>query len=80
MAAENLSISLDPQLAAAVRTAATEAGMSISDWLARLAATHLHHQRIRATVEAFAAPHDPLTAGEIHDLVDTARRRKRSAS
>jgi hypothetical protein len=80
MAAENLSISLDAPLAAAVREAATAAGMTVSDWLARLAATHLHQQRIRATLQAFTAPHDPSTAGEIHDLVDTARRRKHSAS
>jgi hypothetical protein len=79
MAVEKLSIDLEQQLADAVRAAAEAEGVSVSDWLAGLASSHLRQQRIRAQLEAFAEPLEPQTEAEIHDLVAIAKRKRASA-
>jgi hypothetical protein len=76
MAVEKLSIELEEQLAAAVRAAAAEEGVSESDWLVRIATAHLRQQRIRAQLEAYATPLEPQTEAEIRELVDLAKRRR----
>ena len=76
MAVETLSIELEEQLAAAVRAAAGEEGVSESEWLVRIATAHLRQQRIRAQLEAFATPLEPQTEAEILEMVDIAKRRR----
>ena len=79
MAVETLSIELEERLAAAIRTAAAQEGVTESEWLGRLATANLRQRFIRAQLEAFATPLEPQTEAEIHELIDLAKR-KRNAS
>ena len=75
MAVEKLSVSLESSLAKLVRGAASEAGMSVSTWLAEAARAKA---RQRALVEALgehARRNGVLDPAETSALIDVARAR-----
>lgn len=73
MATEKLSVSFDAELAATIRAAAAEEGVSVSTWLARAAASRARQRALRLALDRFAAEHGPLTAADIDRLIGDAR-------
>ncbi len=73
MAAEKLSVSFDPSLAAAIRAAASEEGVSISMWLAGAAEAKARRRHLRDALDAFAAEHGELTDVDIDRVISDAR-------
>jgi hypothetical protein len=77
MGVEKLSISLESDLAASVRTAAHEQGVSVSMWLADAAQAQIRQRRLREALDALAAEEGELEPGEIDKLIADARRSSR---
>lgn len=77
MAAEKLSISLDSDLAGAVRAAANEQGISVSTWLADAAQAQVRQRRLREALGALASEEGALDPTEIDGLIADARRTSR---
>lgn len=73
MASEKLSVSFDPALAATIRAAAAEEGVSVSRWLAGAADAKARRRHLREALDAFAAEHGALTEDEIDRLIREAR-------
>jgi hypothetical protein len=73
VSAEKLSISLDAGLAATVRAAAAEEGVSVSTWLARAAEAKARQRHLREALDDFAAEHGALTDADIDRLIGEAR-------
>lgn len=74
MGAEKLSISLESELAASVRAAASEQRVSVSTWLADAAQAQIRQRRLREALDAFASEEGELDPAEIDDLIARARR------
>jgi hypothetical protein len=62
---DNLSISLDPELGDAVRSAAARAGQPVSSWLAEAAAGKLRAEALAEFLDGWEAEHGGLTAEEL---------------
>jgi len=62
---DKLSISLDPELGDAVRSAAAQAGQPVSSWLAEAAASKLRAEALAEFLGSWEAEHGALTAEEI---------------
>lgn len=73
MAAEKLSVSFDAGLAAAIRAAAAEEGVSISMWLAGAAEAKARRRHLRDALDDFAAEHGVLADADIDRLISDAR-------
>ena len=73
MAAEKLSVSFDPSLAAAIRAAAAEEGVSISMWLAGAAEAKARRRHLRDASDDLAAEHGGLGDADIDRLIGDAR-------
>lgn len=73
MSAEKLSISFNPGLAATVRAAAAEEGVSVSTWLARAAEAKARQRHLREALDSFAAEHGVLSEEDIDRLIGDAR-------
>lgn len=72
MQVDRFSVTMEPDLGAAVRDAAERAGMSVSGWLAQAAADRLRNDLLGAALDAWEAE-----AGPFGD--DESRRRGRHA-
>ncbi|MBA2471315.1 MAG: hypothetical protein H0V41_03380 [Pseudonocardiales bacterium] len=77
MGAEKLSISLDSDLAASVRAAASEQGVTVSTWLAEAAQARVRQQRLREALDVLASEEGELEAAEIDRVIADARRTSR---
>lgn len=77
MAAEKLSISLDAELAASVRAAASEQGVSVSTWLADAALAQVRQRRLREALDHLTSEEGELDPTEIHGLIASARQGSR---
>jgi hypothetical protein len=73
MPAEKLSISLDEELATAIRSAAASDGVSVSSWIASAAEQRATREHLRAALEAFDQAFEPLQPGEAQRLIAAAR-------
>jgi hypothetical protein len=62
---DKLSISFEPELGDAVRSAAAQAGKPVSSWLAEAAASKLRAEALAEFLAAWQAEHGALTAQEI---------------
>jgi len=62
---EKLSISFDPELGEAVRSAAAQAGKPVSSWLAEAAAGKLRAEALAEFLDGWEAEHGVLTAEEL---------------
>ena len=62
---DKMSISLDPELGDAVRSAAAQAGKPVSSWLAEAAASKLRAEALAEFLADWEAEHGVLTAAEI---------------
>jgi CRISPR/Cas system-associated protein Csm6 len=77
MGAEKLSISLDSDLVASVRAAASEQGVSVSTWLAEAARAQVRQRRLREALDVLASEEGELEAAEIDRVIADARRTSR---
>ena len=73
MASEKLSVSFDPELAATIRAAAADEGVSVSQWLAGAAEARARRRHLREALDAFAAEHGALTEDGIDQIIADAR-------
>ena len=80
MGAEKLSISLDSELAAQVRAAANEQGVTVSTWLSDAARAQVRQRFLREALDALAAEIGELSDEEVERLVAESRRRSRLIS
>jgi hypothetical protein len=62
---DKLSISFEPELGDAVRSAAAQAGKPVSSWLAEAAASKLRAEALAEFLASWQAEHGTLTAEEI---------------
>lgn len=62
---DKLSISFDPELGDAVRSAAAQAGKPVSSWLAEAAASKLRAEALAEFLAVWETEHGALTAAEI---------------
>ena len=62
---DKLSVSFDPELGDAVRSAAAQAGKPVSSWLAEAAASKLRAEALAEFLAGWEAEHGVLTAAEI---------------
>lgn len=65
MKVDKLSVSFDPDLGDAVRSAARESGGGVSGWLADAAAAKLRAGALSDFLDAWEADHGPLTYDEL---------------
>lgn len=65
MKVDKLSISFEPELGDAVRSAAAQAGKPVSSWLAEAAASKLRADALAEFLASWETEHDELTAEEI---------------
>ncbi len=65
MKVDKLSVSFDPELGDAVRSAAAQAGKPLSSWLAEAAASKLRAEALAEFLAGWEAEHGVLTAAEI---------------
>ena len=65
MKVDKMSVSLDPELGDAVRSAASRAGKPLSSWLAEAAASKLRAEALAEFLAGWEAKHGVLTAQEI---------------
>ncbi|MGH8934470.1 MAG: hypothetical protein ACRDZO_28520 [Egibacteraceae bacterium] len=65
MPVDRFSVTMDPELGAAVREAAQRAGMSVSGWLAEAAAARVRNALLGAALDAWDAEDGPLTEEEL---------------
>jgi hypothetical protein len=62
---DKMSVSFDPELGDAVRSAAAQAGMPLSSWLAEAAASKLRAEALAEFLANWEAEHGALTPQEI---------------
>jgi hypothetical protein len=62
---DKLSISFEPELGDAVRTAAAQAGKPVSSWLAEAASSKLRAEALAEFLAGWQAEHGVLTAEEV---------------
>lgn len=74
MSAEKLSISLASSLAAAVREAAAQEGVSVSNWIADAVVAKARQRALRHALDAFAREHGALTEAEVDEIIASTRR------
>ena len=65
MNVDRLSITLEPQLGAAVRKAAKRAGMSVSAWIAEATAQRIRNDALGQWLDDYEARHGAFTADEL---------------
>ena len=65
MKVDKLSISFEPDLGDAVRSAAAQAGKPVSSWLAEAAASKLRAESLAEFLSGWEAEHGLLTAAEV---------------
>ena len=73
-------MSFDAALAATIRSAAAEEGVSVSTWLARAAEAKARQRALRLALDSFASEHGPLTEAEVDRLIAEARTASTAAS
>jgi hypothetical protein len=65
MKVDKLSISFEPELGDAVRSAAAQAGKPVSSWLAEAAASKLRADALAEFLASWQTEHGELTAQEV---------------
>jgi hypothetical protein len=65
MKVDKISISFDPELGDAVRSAAAQAGKPVSSWLAEAAASKLRAEALAEFLASWESEHSVLTPEEI---------------
>lgn len=74
MSAEKLSVSMESSLVKVIRGAASDAGVSLSTWLADAARAKARQQELRDALAHYADAHGQLTTEEATRIVAASRR------
>ena len=64
---DRLSVTMPPEIGAAVRDAATQQGTSVSSWLAAAAAQRLRNELLGAALDTWEAEDGPFSDDELAD-------------
>jgi hypothetical protein len=67
MPVERFSMTMDPELGAAVRDAAERAGMSVSAWVSQAAADRVRNELLGIALQHMEEEFGPLTEEELDD-------------
>jgi hypothetical protein len=65
MQVDRFSVTMDPDLGAAIRSAAERAGMSVSGWLAQAAADRLRNDLLGVALDVWEAEDGPFGEEEL---------------
>jgi hypothetical protein len=71
MQVDRFSVTMEPQLGAAVRDAAVRSGTSVSAWLASAAAEALRNDLLRVALDEWEAEEGPFTDAELDTAAAT---------
>ncbi len=63
---DRFSVTMPPEIGAAVREAATRSGMSVSTWLAAAAAQRLRNELLGAALDVWEAEDGPFNDEELN--------------
>ena len=66
---DRFSVTMPPEIGAAIRDAAARTGTSVSSWLAAAAAQRLRNELLGAALDEWEAEDGPLTQGELDAAV-----------
>jgi hypothetical protein len=78
---DRLSVTMPPEIGAAVRDAATRQGTSLSSWLAEAAAQRLRNELLGAALDRWEAEDGPFSDEELKAAaVAVGGRRRRGAA
>jgi hypothetical protein len=83
MPVERLSLTMDPELVAAVRAAAERAGLTLSAWLSQAAADRLRNDLLGEALDRWEAEEGAFSDAELDAAaaaLDVSRRGRRRAS
>ena len=83
MPVERFSLTMDPDLGAAVREAAARAGMSVSAWISKAAADLVRNELLGIALQRWEEEAGPLTEVELDDASEEmgfARKNPRKGS
>ena len=78
---DRFSVTMPPEIGAAVRDAAARQGTSVSNWLAAAAAQSLRNELLGAALDRWEAEDGPFTEDELNEAAAalTATRRRGAA-
>ena len=82
MQVDRFSVTMDPELGAAVRNAAEQAGSSVSAWLAAAASDRLRNQLLGSALDAWESETSPFSEAELEEAarrIGVRRRASRSS-
>ena len=76
---DRLSVTMPPEIGAAVRTAAARAGMSVSTWLTVAAEQRLRNEVLAAALDLWEAEDGPFTDAELNAAAAALKGRRATA-
>lgn len=79
MQVDRFSVTMDPELGAAVRNAAEQAGSSVSAWLAAAASDRLRNQLLGSALDAWESETSPFSEAELEEAARTLGVRRRAS-
>lgn len=74
---DRLSVTMPPEVGAAVRDAAERAGTSVSSWLTAAAVQQLRNELLGAALDLWEAEHGPFTDDELNTATAALRKTRR---
>jgi hypothetical protein len=83
MGVDKLSVSLEPDLAEAIKRAAASRSVNVSAWLADAARDRLRNEALGDAIETWEREHGPLTEAEVDaasDVLERAVKSRRGAA
>jgi hypothetical protein len=75
---DRLSVTMPPEVGAAVRDSAARQGTSVSNWLAAAAAQRLRNELLGAALDAWEAEDGPFSEPELNVAAAALRARRRA--
>ena len=77
---DRLSVTMPPEIGAAVRDSAARQGTSVSNWLAAAAAQRLRNELLGAALDAWEAEDGPFSDSELDAAAAVLKRAQRGAA
>ena len=74
---DRLSVTMSPEIGAAVRDAAARGGTSVSSWLESAAAQRLRNELLGAALDVWEAEDGPFTDDELNAAVASLKSKQR---
>jgi hypothetical protein len=77
---DRLSVTMPPEVGAAVRDSAARQGTSVSNWLAAAASQRLRNELLGAALDAWEAEDGPFSESELNAAVTALGRARRGTT